>query len=127
MKFKSTHPFFYNPSFGYVDKLLIERTTIIIGNDVWVGANATILPSVSQIADGAVVGAGSVVTKRVPPFAIVAGNPAKIIKYRFKEETIQKIVQSGWWRRDIELIKENPLEFAEFTTTWEGHGREETE
>ena len=114
MKFKSTHPFFYNPSLGYVDKLLIERTKIIIGNDVWVGANATILPSVSQIADGAVVGAGSVVTKKVPPFAIVAGNPAKIIKYRFNEETIKRIIQSEWWTRDIESIKENHVEFEQF-------------
>ena len=125
--FKSTHPFFYNPSLGYVDKLLIERTKIIIGNDVWVGANATILPSVSQISDGAVIGAGSVVTKNVPPFAIVAGNPSKIAKYRFKEETIQKIIKSGWWHRDIESIKGNPLEFVEFTRTCDGHEREERE
>lgn len=125
--FKSTHPFFYNPSLGYADKLLIQRTKIAIGNDVWIGANATILPSVSHIADGAVIGAGSVVTKNVPPFAVVAGNPSQIIRYRFKEETIRKIVQSGWWDRDIESIKENPLEFAEFMRTWEGHEREETD
>ena len=112
--FKSTHPFFYNPSLGYADKLLIARTKIVIGNDVWIGANATILPSVSHIADGAVIGAGSVVTKNVPPFAIVAGNPSKIVKFRFKEETIQKIVQSGWWDRDIESIRENSFEFEQF-------------
>ena len=112
--FKSTHPFFYNPSLGYADKVLIERTKIVIRNDVWIGANATILPSVSQIADGAVIEAGSVVTKSVPPFAIVAGNPATILKYRFTEETINRIIQSAWWERDIESIKENQFEFAEF-------------
>ena len=124
--FKSTHPFFYNPSLGYTDRLLIERTKIVIGNDVWIGANATILPSVSHIADGAIIGAGSVVAKNVLPFAVVVGNPAKTIRYRFQEETIRKIVQSGWWDRDIESIKENPSEFAEFTRTWEGHEIEET-
>ena len=57
------------------------RTLIVIGNDVWIGAQATILKGV-EIADGAVVGAGSVVTKSVPPNAIVVGNPAKVVQYR---------------------------------------------
>lgn len=123
---KSTHPFFYNPSVGYVDELLITRTKINIGNDVWIGANATILPSVSRIWDGAVIGAGSVVTKNVPPFAVVAGNPAKILRYRFTEETINRIIQSVWWDRDIESIKEKPDEFAEFIKPLEEHEKKDT-
>ena len=69
---------------------------ILIGNDVWIGNRVTILSGVS-IGDGAVVGACSVVVKDVPPFAIVAGNPAKIIRYRFKEDQIKAILSIRWW------------------------------
>ncbi len=101
---KSTHPFFYNPVFNYVEQDKVSRTQLTIGNDVWVGCNAIILPSVTNIGDGAVIGAGSVVTQDIPPFAVVAGNPAKIIKYRFSLEQIQKINDSRWWDKDIEEL-----------------------
>ena len=113
--FKSLHPFFYNPELGYVNELKIKRSTITIGNDVWIGQNSIILPSVSEIGYGAVIGAGSIVTKNVPPFAVVAGNPVKIIRYRFSEEIINKIVQSAWWDKSIEEIKQNKSEFEMFT------------
>jgi virginiamycin A acetyltransferase len=104
----SMHPFFYNPIFGYVDELLIKRKSPIIGNDVWVGQNAIILPSVNEIGNGAVIGAGSVVTKDVPPYAVFAGNPARLIRYRFTKQIIEKIVESRWWEKEInELLKEN--------------------
>ncbi|MEX5343945.1 CatB-related O-acetyltransferase [Pseudomonas sp. I2] len=74
-----------------------------IGNDVWIGANATIMPGV-KIFDGAVVGAGAVVTKDVPPYAVVAGCPAKIIKYRFDEQTIQELLELKWWRFDADSL-----------------------
>jgi virginiamycin A acetyltransferase len=109
---KSTHPFFYNPGCKYVTKDMIARTRLIIGNDVWIGHNAIILPAVKTIGDGAVIGAGSVVTKDVPPFAVVAGNPAKIIKYRFTGDKIKEIIDSAWWNKDIEEIKHN--EFSDF-------------
>lgn len=114
LKFKSLHPFFYNPALGYVEKLLITRTKTIIENDVWVGQNVIILPSVSKIENGAVIGAGSVVTENVPPFAVVVGNPAKIIKYRFSQETIKKITQSAWWEKDIDELKNDEIEFSNF-------------
>lgn len=60
----------------------IGRTNLVIGNDVWIGARSTILGNVKTIGDGAIIGAGAVVTKPVPTYAIVAGNPAKVIKYR---------------------------------------------
>ena len=101
MEFRSMHPFFYYPDFGYVRKELVHRSELVIGNDVWVGQNAIILPSVNRIGDGAVIGAGSVVTKDVPDFAIVVGNPAKVIKYRFSKETQLKIKASKWWDKDI--------------------------
>lgn len=114
LKNKSLHPFFYNPLFGYVDNLLISRTKLTIGNDVWVGENAIILPSVSKIENGAVIGAGSVVTKDIPPFAVVAGNPAQIIKYRFSKQLIDQIIESAWWNKNINELKADELEFSSF-------------
>lgn len=111
---KSTHPFFYSPHFGYVDKLFITRTKLVIENDVWIGQNALILPAVNKIENGAVIAAGAVVTENVPPFAVVAGNPAKIIRYRFPQQVIDQITQTAWWEKDINEIKENRSEFESF-------------
>lgn len=77
-----------------------------IGNDVWIGTRAMILSGVN-IGDGAVIGAGAVVASDVPPYAIVAGNPAKIIKYRFDFNTIKKLQKIRWWEWDINKIKMN--------------------
>lgn len=76
-------------------KTLIATTTI--GNDVWIGHGAILIAGVS-IGDGAIVGAGAVVTKNVPPYAIVGGVPAKIIKYRFPAEIIDKLIALEWWK-----------------------------
>lgn len=73
-----------------------ENSELIIGNDVWIGAKVNILPGV-KIGDGAVIGANSVVTKNVPPYSIVAGNPARIIRLRFPETIIEKLLQTQWW------------------------------
>lgn len=105
MTFRSMHPYFYNPYYHYVQDEKISRSEIEIGNDVWVGQNALILPSVRRIGDGAVIGAGAVVTKDVPDFAVVAGNPAKVVKYRFSAETIDRIKRDAWWDKDIEELK----------------------
>jgi acetyltransferase-like isoleucine patch superfamily enzyme len=112
---RSSFPFFFNPDLGYVDKLLIERRTkLIIGNDVYIGLDVTILPQVTSIGDGSVIAAGSVIVKDVPPFAIVGGNPAKIIRYRFSQDTIDEITKSAWWKKDINEIKDNRFEFESF-------------
>lgn len=79
---------------------------IIIGNDVWIGTDVIILPGV-QIGDGAVIGAGSVVTKNVNDYEIVAGNPAKHIKYRFNEDQINSLEAIKWWDWPIGKIKDN--------------------
>ena len=90
--------------------LQIGRTGIHIGNDVWVGRKAIILPQVN-IGNGAVVGAGSIVTKDIPPYAIVAGNPAKIIRYRFDETTIAKLEAIAWWEWSDEKLKRHLNDF----------------
>ncbi|CDX56463.1 Chloramphenicol acetyltransferase [Mesorhizobium plurifarium] len=77
---------------------------ITVGNDVWIGNGAMILPGI-KIGDGAIVGAGSVVTKDVPPYAIVGGSPARLIRYRFSEEIISKLLAIQWWRWDDEKVK----------------------
>lgn len=76
----------------------------VIGNDVWLGANVVVLQGV-KIGNGAIVGANSLVNKDIPDFSIAVGNPAKIIGYRFDEDTIKTIDQSQWWNHDIEEAK----------------------
>lgn len=77
---------------------------IIIGNDVWIGAYATIMGGV-KIGNGAVIGAGAVVAKDVPPYAVVVGNPARVIRYRFDEATIEWLQKLRWWNWTPEKIK----------------------
>jgi virginiamycin A acetyltransferase len=78
---------------------------IIVENDVWVGAKATIMSGV-KIHNGAIVATGAVVTKDVPPYAIVAGNPAKVVKYRFSEEQIESLLKISWWDWDESKVRE---------------------
>lgn len=109
--FASLHPFFYLPDCGYVEKETIARGSIEVGNDVWIGRNAIILPGVSRIGDGAVIGAGAIVTKDVPDFAVVGGNPARVIKFRFPEHIQETIRRSKWWDKDIEELEVNLEDF----------------
>lgn len=92
----STHP-----SFGKNSSA--KRT--IIGNDVWIGYNALIIEGV-KIGNGAVIGAGAVVTKDIPDFAVAVGTPAKVIKFRFGENEIKKINKSNWWSFNLKQSAE---------------------
>ncbi|MFK7947231.1 MAG: CatB-related O-acetyltransferase [Saprospiraceae bacterium] len=79
---------------------------LVIGNDVWIGYKATIMAGVT-IGDGAIIAAHSVVTKDVEPYSIVGGNPAKLIKKRFSESTVQQLLESEWWNWELEKITKN--------------------
>lgn len=79
------------------------RGDTIVGNDVWFGYDALIMPGVT-VGDGAIIATRSVVTKDVPPYAVVAGNPAKVVKMRFDPRTIERLLAIKWWDWDIETI-----------------------
>lgn len=78
----------------------------VVGNDVWIGYRALILPGV-RIGDGAIVAAGSVVTRDVPPYTIVGGNPASPIRSRFPEKTVRALLDIAWWNWDADKITRN--------------------
>lgn len=102
--FNKQTPFSIYHSVGKTEEELVTQSKhTYIGNDVWIGSFVSILGGV-HIGTGAVIGAGSVVTKDVPPYAIVAGCPAKIIRYRFEEEKIKRLLDSEWWNYDAERL-----------------------
>jgi acetyltransferase-like isoleucine patch superfamily enzyme len=107
----STHPIFYSTKaqagITFADRdYFEERKPIKIGNDVFIGANVIVLDGVT-IGDGAIIAAGAVVTKNVPPYSIYGGVPAKLIRYRFEQETIDFLVNFQWWNKDREWLKNN--------------------
>jgi acetyltransferase-like isoleucine patch superfamily enzyme len=111
INFISTSPIFYSP-FGIANvsfaesSFFEEHKQTTIGNDVWIGANVAIKDGVN-IGDGAIIGAGAVVTQNVPEYSIVGGVPAKVIKYRYETQILNKIKSLKWWNMDIDWIKKN--------------------
>lgn len=99
-----------------------RKGQVLIENDVWIGHGATIMGGVT-IHNGAVIGAEAVVTKDVPPYAIVAGNPARIVKYRFEQDEIRRMLDIAWWHWDSDVLKsryrEMRMPVAEFIGCFE--------
>jgi virginiamycin A acetyltransferase len=83
-----------------------SRGDTVIGNDVWFGYGALIMPGV-RIGDGAIIAAGSVVTADVPPYAIVGGSPATVIRKRFADDDIERLLRVAWWDWPVELVTEH--------------------
>lgn len=116
----SVHEFQYHPnSYDWVDEYKsIERLSrtpdmfraVTIGNDVWMGHNVNVMSGIS-VGDGAIIAAGAVVTKDVPPYAVVAGVPAEIKRYRFRQPTIDRLLRLKWW--DLELSDLSGLPFRD--------------
>ncbi len=93
-------------------KQLDQKKGIIIGNDVWIGMNSILLPGI-KIGNGVTIGANSIVTKSFPDYCVIAGNPAKIIKYKYPKSQIAVLNQICWWDWSDETIKERIMDFHE--------------
>lgn len=115
-KLLSTHSFSKRPDLcDSVDSDTRIYRKVIIGNDVWVGAHSIIMPGV-KIGDGAVIGAGAIVTKDVYPYEIVVGNPAKHLRWRFDKDVIEGMKDVKWWEWEDEKIKKSIKLFQQEVT-----------
>ena len=103
----STFPFYIFKGFSQdapsLDKLPIKGDTVV-GNDVWIGQNSLILPG-AKIGDGVIIGASSIVGGEIPPYSIVAGNPARLIRKRFDDEMINLLLELKWWDKSVGEIE----------------------
>ncbi len=116
VNFLSTHPFQYLSVPDVFGEIKVNSEVkwdvhekVVVGNDVWIGLNAIVQDGV-HIGDGAIIASGAVVTKDVPPYAVVGGVPAKIIKYRFDEKTISELLALKWWFLPDELLADLPFD-----------------
>lgn len=118
----STSPAFYSTKkqcgVSFVSKdlfdesLLVQGKTVLIGNDVWIGSFVKIKGGIT-IGDGAIIAAGSIVTKDVPPYAIVGGNPARLIRYRFSDDEIERLLIEKWWNNSEEWLIDHVESFMD--------------
>lgn len=100
----TTYPFYERWRLDIPWNPILAPDPIVIGNDVWIATNVKIMQGIT-VGDGAVIAQESFVTKDVPPYAMVGGHPAKIIRYRFTKEQISELLKISWWNWDDEVIK----------------------
>jgi len=101
----TTYPFStFLAEYTYIEGQPKSKGNVIIGNDVWIGSGVTILSGVT-IGDGAIIGCNSLVSKDIPPYTIVGGNPAKVIRYRFEENIIKELLEIKWWNWELQDIE----------------------
>lgn len=126
--FVSTHPAFFSllkqSGYTFVSNQLFQEElyydkergiSIEIGNDVWIGSNVLLIAGI-KIGDGAIIAAGSVVTKDVTPYSIVGGVPAKLIRYRFTEDDISFLEKIKWWNKSSKWLESNASLFSDIKT-----------
>jgi acetyltransferase-like isoleucine patch superfamily enzyme len=102
----TTHPALYERRFGVIEQDIIHAAPLIIEDDVWVGHNVVILPGCKRIGRGAVIGAGSIVTRDIVRYEIVAGVPARHLRQRFSSELAEAIEASRWWEMDMTALRQ---------------------
>jgi acetyltransferase-like isoleucine patch superfamily enzyme len=102
----TTHPALYERKFGVVDEDIHYSDPQVIEDDVWIGHNAIILPGCRRIGRGSIIGAGAIVTRNVPRYTVVAGNPAKPIRERFDPSLQEALETSGWWKMDLSQLRD---------------------
>ncbi|HTI30955.1 MAG TPA: CatB-related O-acetyltransferase [Sphingomonas sp.] len=112
----TTHPLIYEAAHGVIAADALSPAPLIIEDDVWVGHNTVILPGCKFIGRGAIIGAGSIVTRNVEAYSIVAGNPAKSLRQRFDAELITALEVSRWWTRDLADLARIEREFDHAVT-----------
>ena len=98
-------------------RTLTSVPKLSIGHDVFLGHNSIILPTVERIGDGAFIGAGSVVHQSIPPFGVVTGNPARVVRYRFSKEMIPALLEEKWWLQSLAELRGR---ISDFQTPVEG-------
>jgi acetyltransferase-like isoleucine patch superfamily enzyme len=106
----TTYPFSALVGFGWTNAIGIKghphtKGDVVIGHDVWLASNSTVLSGVN-IGTGAVISTGAIVTEDIPPYAIVAGVPARVKRYRFQPDVIEKLLVTQWWERSIDQVNE---------------------
>jgi acetyltransferase-like isoleucine patch superfamily enzyme len=117
--FVSTHPAFYalnspTPTFADKETFSDYGEKVTIGHDVWIGSEVLLMDGI-KIGNGAIVAARSVVTHDVPPYAIIGGIPARLIRYRFDEKTIQRLEDFQWWNKGLDWMKSNVDSFQDIS------------
>jgi virginiamycin A acetyltransferase len=102
----SLHPYWYNPELGVADRLSITRSAVRIEHEAWIGARVVATPGCTRIGIGAAVGAGTVLTRDVPDFSVVAGNPGRVLRQRFSDQVAERLLRLAWWEQPLDLLKD---------------------